>query len=82
MRITTEHPSSSYGVPVILDDAGHPMDYALGVKAVRARLGLTAAQLGEMCGKSVQAVNNWEQGRRLIPAESLNVMADLLRKRP
>jgi len=81
MRITTEHSRSSYGIPVILDDDGEIMDPAPGVRAVRERLGITAAQLAELCGKSVRAVNNWEQGIRNVPAEALNVMGDLLKKR-
>jgi DNA-binding transcriptional regulator YiaG len=78
MTITTEHPASSYGIPVILDDAGNPMDYAPGVKTVRARLGLSTTQLAEACGKSRRTVEDWEQARRPVPVESLNVMAMLL----
>ena len=40
MRVTTHHPSSSYGVPVILADDGSVMDYApcIGI-ADRAKYG-------------------------------------------
>jgi DNA-binding transcriptional regulator YiaG len=78
MKITTDHPTSSYGIPVILDDSGEPMDYAPGIKAVRAALGLSTTQLAEACGKSRRTVEDWEQGRRMAPTESLNVMAKLL----
>jgi DNA-binding XRE family transcriptional regulator len=80
VTITTDHPSSNYGIPVILNDAGDPMDYAPGVKAVRARLGLSTTQLAEMCGKSRRTVEDWEQNRRNVPAEALNVMAMLLNR--
>jgi len=78
VTITTEHAASSYGIPVILDDAGDPMDYAPGIAAVRRALGLSTAQLGEAIGKSRRTVEDYEQGRRMVPAESLYVMAGLL----
>jgi DNA-binding XRE family transcriptional regulator len=63
MQITTDHPASSYGLPVILDDGGQPMDYADGIRAIRARLGLSTRQLAAACGVSHRTVENWEQGR-------------------
>jgi DNA-binding transcriptional regulator YiaG len=78
MRITTDHPTSSYGIPVILDDAGNVMDYAPGIKAVRNRLGFSTDLLGEAVGKSGRTVEGWEQGRRMPPTESLYVLAGLL----
>ena len=82
MQITTNHPQSSYGVPVILDDHGEPMDYAPGVKAVRATLGLSTTELGEVCGVSRRTVEDWEQGRRSVSAAALNVMGSLINARP
>jgi DNA-binding transcriptional regulator YiaG len=82
MRITTEHATSSYGLPVILDDDGHPMNYAPGVRAVRRALGMSTAELGKAVGKSRRTIEDWEQGRRLaVPASALNVMAALLAAR-
>jgi DNA-binding transcriptional regulator YiaG len=78
MCITTEHSSSSYGIPVILDDSGEPMDYAPGVRAIRGRLGLSTAGLASACGKSRRTVEDWEQGRYMVPAAALLVMARLL----
>ena len=78
MKITTNHASSSYGIPVILDDAGEPMDYSPGIKAVRLALGLSTRQLGEVTGKSGRTVEDWEQGRRMPPAEALYVLAGML----
>lgn len=77
MKITTNHSASSYGMPVILDDRGHVMDYAPGVKAARAKLNLTAEQLAEKLGVSVRTVNGWEQGR-LPSAQGLNMLGILL----
>ena len=96
MTITTDHSASSYGVPVVLDDTGKPMDYAPGVRAAREQLGLTqegfAAALQVSLGVSaddagdghtgvfVWAVRKWEQGHRLPGARALYAMADLLRR--
>jgi len=77
MKITTDHSSSSYGQPVILSDSGGVMDYSPGIKAVRAKLGLTTQQLADACGVSRRTVENWEQGRMPTTA-ALNVMADLV----
>lgn len=78
MRVTIDHAASSYGVPVILDDAGELLDYAPGIRAIRVKLGLTARQLGELCGVSERTVNGWEQGR-MPETAALNMLGKLLR---
>jgi ribosome-binding protein aMBF1 (putative translation factor) len=77
MKITCNHSSSSYGVPVILSDDGDVMDYAPGIKAVRSKLGLSTQDLAEKCNVSRRTVEGWEQGR-MPDAAALNVMAQLL----
>jgi ribosome-binding protein aMBF1 (putative translation factor) len=77
MKITCNHSSSSYGVPVILSDDGDVMDYAPGIKAVRAKLSLSTQDLAEKCNVSRRTVEGWEQGR-MPDAAALNVMAQLL----
>lgn len=77
MKVTTNHPSSSYGMPVILADDGALMDYAAGIKAIRRRAGLTTQQLADACGVSRRTVEGWEQGR-MPSAAALNVMATLV----
>ena len=77
MKITCNHSSSSYGVPVILDDRGHVMDYAPGIKTLRAKLGLSTQQLAKSCNVSPRTVEGWEQGR-MPDAAALNVMSQLL----
>ncbi len=79
MTITTSHPASRYGVPVILDVCGKPMPPADGVMAARRLLGLSRADFAERCGVSPRTVEAWEQGRRDIEVAALNVLADLLR---
>ena len=78
MQVTTDHPSSSYGVPVILADDGDVMDYAPGIKSVRSSLGLSTQQLADYCGVSRRTVEGWEAGR-MPTAAALNVMAGLLK---
>lgn len=80
MRITTDHPSSSYGQPVILDDAGEVMDYADGVRAIRRQLADTQAEFSARLGVSKRAVESWEYGDRIPSAKALNAIADILRQ--
>lgn len=77
MRVTCDHSSSSYGVPVILSDDGDVMDYAPGIKTLRAKLGLSTHDLAERCNVSRRTVEGWEQGR-MPDTAALNVMAQLL----
>ena len=77
MIITTNHSSSSYGMPVILADHGAVMDYGPGIKAIRGKLGWSTQQLADACGVSRRTVEGWEQGR-MPTAAALNVMATLV----
>jgi len=63
MRVTTDHPASSYGQPVILADDGSVMDYAPGIKAIRAKTGMSTQELAEAVGVSRRTVEGWEMGR-------------------
>jgi DNA-binding transcriptional regulator YiaG len=77
MQVTTHHPSSSYGQPVILADDGSVMDYAPGIKAIRAKTGMTTQQLAEAVGVSRRTVEGWEMGR--MPSTlALRAMARLV----
>ena len=78
MKVTIDHPTSSYGFPVILDDDEKPMDYDAGVKAIRKTLDLSVDELGALCGVSGRTVQGWEQGR-LPTAAGLNVLGKILR---
>lgn len=78
MTITTRHSSSSYGQPVILDDDGNPMDYAAGIKAIRAKHGLSTADLAAIIGGSPRTVENWETGTRMPNAAALNAIGNWL----
>lgn len=51
---------------------------AEGLKAMRARLGLSAADLGQLVGASGQSVYNWEAGTA-VPRENLRMALAALR---
>ena len=74
MKITCKHPASSYGVPVILDEAGQVMDYAPGLNAVLSKLGWSRAEFAERCGYKVRSVEKFWQGAP-PSASALNVLA-------
>lgn len=78
MKITTQHPYSHHGVPVILSDISAYMPHAEGIRAIRRHLSLSVRDLAARCGVSPRTVEGWEQGRP-VPAAALNVMGDLLR---
>ena len=77
MKITINHPASKFGMPVILDEAGRPMEYPAGIRAVREKLKLTARELAEKCGVDERTVNGWEGGRT-PGAAPLNMIGKLL----
>lgn len=79
MKITTRHPASSYGIPVILNDLGIPMDYPDGVKAVLKRLRWTSRVAAEKSGITKRTVDAYRQGTLTPPSAAfLNVLGDAL----
>jgi ribosome-binding protein aMBF1 (putative translation factor) len=74
MKITIEHPASSYGLPVILDDDGVVIDYTAGVRKIRRRLKLKTRQLAEKLGVSFRTVESWENGA-MPGAQALNALS-------
>jgi predicted transcriptional regulator len=63
MRLTTDHPQSSYGIPVFVDGTGEVYDYADGFQRVRHEKGWNTTKLAEILGVSRRTVEGWEQGR-------------------
>lgn len=82
MKITTRHPMSRYGVPVILDDAGAVMDYGPGLEAVMQALGWDRHTLAERCGVSLRTTDGWRYAGRMPEVRALNVLADALADLP
>lgn len=81
MKVTLDHPFSSYGMPVIVSDDGKLLDYWCGIKAVRKKLSFSTQDLANACGISRRTVEGWEQGR-MPTAAALNVMGQMLRGLP
>lgn len=77
MQITIDNPASSFGVPVILDDSGLPLDYADGFRRCRYRLNMSTVEIGKHLGASGRTVEGYEQGRT-IPVAALNVLGQLM----
>lgn len=76
ITLTTNHSSSSYGIPVFL--AGRQaMDYADGFQALRKERGWTVAALAELCGVSARTVEGWEQGRHPRTDALLRLMSTI-----
>ena len=63
MWLTTDHPQSSYGIPVFVDGAGQVLDYADGFRKLRRLWDWNTARLAEELGVSRRTVEGWEQGR-------------------
>lgn len=75
MTITCNHPASSYGIPVILDDRGEPMDYAPGLTETLRRIGWSREEAARAAGyKSARSIEKFWQGRP-PSAQLLNVLA-------
>lgn len=74
MRITCNHPQSSYGIPIILADGGEVMDYGPGLTATLQKLGWSRADFASHCGYSgPRSVEKFWQGGA-PPAATLNML--------
>lgn len=62
IKITTDHATSSYGIPVILID-GAVADYAPALRQIRKFADLNTTDFGAVLGVSGRTVEGWEQGR-------------------
>lgn len=50
---------------------------AKGLKTLRAKLGLSAAEFGQLAGASGQSIYNWEQGKNAPRAKQLEALVAL-----
>ena len=78
MTITTNHPYSSYGQPVILDGSGAVMGYPEGIRAIRETLAHTQAEFAQALGVTKSAVEKWESGVNMPSAKALNAIAMMM----
>lgn len=68
MRLTTDHPQSSYGMPIFVDSNNAPVDYVAGVNWIKFNFGLTAQTLAGKIGVSKRTVDDWCTGQ--IPSKT------------
>ena len=78
MNVTTRHPGSRHGQPVILDALGRKMDYGHGINDAMRLLGLTRAALARHAGINVRTLDAYRMGSYPPSAAFLNVLGDLL----
>lgn len=58
-------------------EASAPRFVAKGLRSLRARLGLSAADFGKLAGVSGQSIYNWESGKSVPRKSQLTVLAGL-----
>lgn len=54
-----------------------PRFVAKGLRSLRARLGLSAADFGKLAGASAQSIYNWESGKTVPRKSQLTVLAGM-----
>ena len=81
MKITTDHPTSSYNIPVILDDNGQVMDYAHGIKKIKDKMGMTYEQIAAEIGVSPRTVRSWVYDGRVPPRPVLFLLAKIVNEK-
>lgn len=80
MRITTDHPQSSYGVPIFIDGK-NPVNYVDGINWIKHKYGLTSATLAEKLGVSPRTVEDWCGGQ--MPSKTaLLLMREIFKINP
>lgn len=65
MLITTDHPASSNGLPVILDDEGNLLIYDEGLRRARSMLGWSQTRLASESGVSLGSIRSYERSTRI-----------------
>jgi hypothetical protein len=80
VTITTRHPASRHGIPVILDDTGAVLEPLAGLRACMQALDWDKHVLAVKCGVSVRTAEGWLAGKP-FPASVYNVLRDALEDR-
>jgi DNA-binding transcriptional regulator YiaG len=64
--------------PVILDDAGNPVDFASGIRGIRESFGESQPKFAERLGVSAKAIQSWEQGWRKPSNTALRLLKTMI----
>ncbi len=78
MRITTRHPKSKFGHPVILDERERVVDPLWGIDRVMDQLGLDRTAAAKLTGISERVLDHYRKGRVKPSTAFLNVLRDAL----
>jgi hypothetical protein len=78
MKITTRHPKSRHGVPVIIGKTGRTMPYPEGIEAALRILRMSKQDAAKHAGIGRYTVYGYCKGRLPPSAAFLNVLRDLL----
>jgi DNA-binding transcriptional regulator YiaG len=79
-QLSRQTKAASRPAPAVKDDDAEPAAtrfVAKGLRSLRARLGLSAADFGRLAGASGQSVYNWESGKAVPRKSQLSVLAGL-----
>lgn len=79
MQVTTKHPKSSKGHPVIVSDDGQIMDPILGFRALIKTVGWTRTRVAHECGVAVRTIHGWCSTTN-PPISALNVLGSELER--
>ena len=63
MRLTTDHPQSSYGIPIFMDAKNNPVDYRDGINWIKKSKNLNSQGLADKLGLSRRTVEDWCAGQ-------------------
>ena len=78
MEITCNHPNSSYGIPIIVEN-GEVLDYSEGLKKALEILGWSREELAKKSGYSNgRSIEKFFQGSSVPSAQLLNVLKEAL----
>jgi hypothetical protein len=77
IEITTRHPASQHGQPVILID-GQLVDPGEGFDTCLHHLGWSSNEAAEKIGRVVNNIRIWRRGLKPVPAYALNVLRDAI----
>lgn len=76
-RVTTRHPASKHGVPVLLCEE-KPVSMAKHLDGIMRQLNMTRKDLSDKAGISTRQLDNFRMGRRPASAAFLNLLGDLI----
>ena len=75
IKLTTDHPTPTCGMPIFSNAAGTPLTYASGLRQLREERGWSTRDIANITGASPRTVEGWEQRRHKPPKSALMLLA-------